>query len=138
MKFDTDGNGKIDIDELYNGLSEITEKKFDKKIVKEIFFNLDTNNNNYIEQEEFVKAAIDKKIFLSDKMLKFAFNFFDSDKKGLITINEIALIFKNNIDNNKDSSEEIKNIIKLVDKDGDGKISFEEFSQFMRALLEKL
>ena len=71
-------------------------------------------------------------------MLKFAFNFFDSDKKGLITINEISLIFKNNTDNNKDCSEEIKNIIKLVDKDGDGKISFEEFSQFMTSLLEKL
>ena len=71
-------------------------------------------------------------------MLKFAFNFFDSDKKGLITINEIVLIFKNNKDNNKDFSEEIKNIIKLVDKDGDGKISFKEFSQFMTSLLEQL
>ena len=137
-KFDADGNGKIDIDELYNGLNEITEEKWDKKNVKEIFFNLDTNNNNYIEQEEFVKAAIDKKIFLSEKMLKFAFNFFDSDKKGLITINEISLIFKSNKDNNKNFSEEIKNIIKLVDKDGDGKISFKEFSQFMTSLLEQL
>ena len=140
-KFDEDGNGKIDLEEFYKGLCKISEKKLNKKEITEIFYNIDTDKNNYIEQEEFAQAAVDKKIFLSEKMLKFAFNFFDDDKNGLITTEEIGMIFKNNNNNknnDKNTSNEIKNIIKMIDKNDDGKISFEEFSQFMKSLFEKL
>jgi calcium-dependent protein kinase len=71
-------------------------------------------------------------------MLKFAFNFFDKDNNGLITIEEILKLFKNNKYNDNDSSNEIKKIMKMIDKNDDGDINFEEFSQFMKKLLEQL
>ena len=136
--FDEDGNGKIDLEEFYKGLCKVSEQKLNKHEIFEIFNNIDIDKNNYIEQEEFAKAAIDKNIFLSEKMLKFAFNFFDKDNNGLITIEEILKLFKNNKYNDNNSSNEIKKIMKMIDKNDDGDINFEEFSQFMKKLLEQL
>ena len=136
--FDEDGSGKIDLEEFYKGLCKVSEQKLNKHEIFEIFNNIDIDKNNYIEQEEFAKAAIDKNIFLSEKMLKFAFNFFDKDNNGLITIEEILKLFKNNKYNDNDSSNEIKKIMKMIDKNDDGDINFEEFSQFMKKLLEQL
>ena len=137
-KFDEDGNGKISLIEFYNGLCKVSGNKLKKEEITEVFYNIDSNRNNYIEQEEFVKAAIDKKIFLSEKMLKFAFNFFDKDKNGSITIEEIIEIFKDGTDNDKELANELKKIIGQIDKNDDGLINFEEFSIFMKTLLEKL
>ena len=137
-KFDDDRNGKIDFLEFYNGLCNFTTSKLDKEKIREVFYNIDIDRNNYIEQEEFVKAAVDKKIFLSENMLKFAFNFFDNDKNGLITIEEIGLLFKDDSKNEKELSEELQSIIKSIDKNDDGKINFEEFSELMKSLLIKL
>ena len=137
-KLDKEEKGKIDLNEFLNGLCEVTGEIFDQDEVKDIFYNIDTNKNNYIEQEEFVKAAIDKKIFLSEKMMKSAFNFFDLDKSGLITIEDITELFKENIKDDTKANEELKKIIQSVDKDSDGKIDLEEFSIFMKTILEKL
>ena len=146
-KFDNDGNGKIDSKEFYKGLCKVSGCKLNRDAINEVFYNIDTNRNNYIEQEEFVKAAVDKKIFLSENMLKFVFNFFDKEKKGLINSDDIIALFKSNMNNgkessnnkdNKDLTNELNDIIKLIDKNGDKNISFEEFSQFMKSLLESL
>ena len=136
-KLDNNENGKIGFIEFYNGLNSISGgDNFTQDEVKEIFLNLDTNKNNYFEQEEFVKAAVDKKIYLTEKMMKFAFNFFDQDKSGLITIDEITDIFKENTDDDVEASNLFKNIISSIDKDSDGKIDFNEFSILMKTLLE--
>ena len=124
--------------QIQKGLCKVSEQKLNKHEIFEIFNNIDIDKNNYIEQEEFAKAAIDKNVFLSEKMLKFAFNFFDKDNNGLITIEEILKLFKNNKYNDNDFSNEIKKIMKMIDKNDDGDINFEEFSQFMKKLLEQL
>ena len=135
-KLDKNDNGKIGFMEFYNGLNEMSGEKYDEDEVKKIFINLDSNSNGYFEQEEFVKAAVDKKLYLSDNMIKFAFNFFDQDKSGIITIDEIEDLFKDNILDDFESSNEFKRIVSSVDKDSDGKIDYEEFSTFMKTLLE--
>ena len=63
-QFDTNQKGKISQMEFFNALCDITKEKFNKEEVREMFLNIDTNKNNYIEPEEFVKAAVDKKIFM--------------------------------------------------------------------------
>ncbi len=134
---DSNENGKIGYMEFYKGLCDIIGEKLNEDEAKEIFYNLDTNKNGSFEQEEFIKAAVDKKIFLTDNNIKFAFNFFDQDKSGLITIEEIMHIFKDNSDKNKETLNEFKKIMNSLDKDSDGKINLEEFSKFMKSLLDR-
>ena len=135
---DTNQNGKLGFLEFYEGLCKVTGENLNQNEVKEMFLNLDSNKNNYIEQEEFAKAAVDKKIFLSEKMLKYAFNFFDIDNSGLITVEDIIELFKDNVKSNFDGSSEFNKIISSIDKNENGEIDFDEFSKFMKNLLEEL
>ena len=66
-KIDKNGDGKITREELFNGLQpfkkELTDEEL-RKQVESIFNNIDTDHNNHIEYEEFVRAAIDKIFYL--------------------------------------------------------------------------
>lgn len=136
-KLDKNENGKVGFMEFYQGLCDITGEQYNKEDIRMIFFNIDSNKNNYIEQEEFVKAAIDKKIFLSEKMIKFAFNFFDVNNNGLITVEDIFELFKDNVKSEKEASEEFKKIISSIDINENGEIDLDEFTKFMKTLLEE-
>ena len=133
-KLDVDGNGKITKDELFIGLSSLIKSENLKSDIKQIFLNLDIDNNKYISYEEFIRGAVDKKIFMNDKVLKYAFQYFDKDNSGDITIDELASIFKDHI-KNKDCKKELINILKEVDINNDRVIDFEEFTKLMTKLL---
>ena len=67
-------------------------KNLTKKEIEDVFDSIDQNETGNIEYEEIIRALSDKKKLLSDKNLRAAFNFFDSDNNGFITWNEIAKI----------------------------------------------
>ena len=136
--FDKNNNGKIGFSEFYDSFCKFSGETINEEEAKQIFSQLDSNKNEYFEQEEFVKAAINKKVFLSEKMMKFAFNFFDIDNSGLITVEDIVEIFKDNVKSDKDATSEFNKIINAIDKDENGKIDFEEFSKFMENFLNNL
>ena len=129
---DKNGNGKINQEELYNGLKDIYQSDRLKQDVEEIFTNLDVNNDLYLEYEEFVRAAIDKSIFLTESSLKFAFNFFDKSNKGEITVNDLISVFSGD-DVSKEEMERARNMIKKISYDE--RIKFEEFCKIMEAFI---
>ena len=99
-----------------------------KQDVDEIFQNLDVNNDLYLEYEEFIRAAIDKSVFLTDKSLQFAFNLFDKGGKGEITIDDLISV----ISGDEVSQEEMDNARNMIDNIGsEGKIRFKEFKEIM-------
>ena len=122
------------MDDLYIGLSILIQKdKLTDEDIVEIFANLDKNKNNYVGYEEFVRGAIDKNSLLDDKVLNYAFKYFDKDNKGAITIDDISKIFKNHL-NTSDINEGLKKIISEVD-DGDGKITYDKFCKIMKNII---
>ena len=136
-QIDVNGNGKITKKELFLGLTALIDSDDSEQSQKdsdEIFINLDTDNNNYISYEEFIRAAIDKEIFLKDDILDFAFKYFDKDNSGEITIKELEMVFKDNI-KSKDCKKELINILKEVDTNNDKVIDFEEFKKLMKNIL---
>ena len=141
-KIDKNGDGKITREELFNGLQpdkkEITDEEL-RKQVDTIFNNIDTDHNNHIEYEEFVRAAIDKNNFLSVNFLQFAFNYFDKDHDGGITYEEVKNKFYQN-DKNKNSykaQEQLQKAFNDIDINGDGKLSFEEFGKMMENIIKR-
>ena len=134
-QIDTSGDGKINKKELYKGLKKRIKSSSLEKDVEIIFGNIDGDNNGYIEYEEFVRAAIDKKSFIDENILRFAFRYFDKDGSGEITFDEIQEVFEDNINDKKKVQEALAQIIKEVDTNGDGIISFEEFASIMRGLI---
>lgn len=49
----------------------------------------DFDDNGYIEFSEFCTASMDKRKMLSDKRLKAAFDLFDTDGSGQISLEEV-------------------------------------------------
>ena len=95
------------------------------------------DNNGYIGQEEFVRAAVNKEYFVRDNVLRFAFRYFDKDNSGTITFNEVEKVFAESIPDKNKVRDALKNVIKEVDKNYDGKINFEEFCVLMKKMIGK-
>ena len=87
-----------------------------------------------MDYEEFIRAAIDKSIFLTDENMKFAFNYFDKDGKGEITIDDLCSIFSGGV-LSKSDLEKTRNIIKEVSSSHDEKIRFKEFCGIMKTFI---
>lgn len=74
---------------------------------------------------------MNEKTLLTNDKLEAAFKMFDKDGSGKISTDEIkqVLSFGKHLDD-----QAITEIIKQVDENGDGEISFEEFSHMMKKL----
>ena len=131
-KFDINGDGQLTYDELKAGFNQyfqdeqIADNEFNELIKK-----IDLDNNNYIEYEEFLRVAVDLNLLLTDKNLKVAFDFFDKDHSGTLTQEEIKEVLVMDSDNTKKTDDFISKIIKEIDTNGDGEISYDEFKQLM-------
>ena len=128
-QIDINGDGKITFEILYNGISKYMYNSTNlKNDILEIFEKLDRDHNNYIGYEDFIRAAVDKSIFLREDVLKFAFKYFDVDNTGVITYDSISNIFKDQLKSNDTDEEEVEEkLIKIldeVDTDNDGKITY--------------
>ena len=141
-KIDKNGDGKITREELFNGLQPFKKDLSDEELKKQvdtIFNNIDTDHNDHIEYEEFVRGAIDKNNLLSVNFLQFAFNYFDKDHDGGITYEEVKNKFYQS-DKNKNSykaQEQLQKAFNDIDINGDGKLSFEEFGKMMENIIKQ-
>ena len=137
-EIDLNQDGKLEKNELeyayikYYGMSQ-EEAKQKSNLV---FNNIDTDNNGYIENEEFIRACINPRLFNSHNYLKFAFDYFDNDRSGTISIQEIEEKFYQNSKNkNAKTKILIKALFDKIDINHDGQISFEEFSIMIRNII---
>ena len=78
-KIDLKDNGQITLNDFHIGLSFLLGNDELRDNMVEIFENLDSNNDNYLGYEEFVRGAIDKNNLLSEQILEYAFKYFDKD-----------------------------------------------------------
>jgi calcium-dependent protein kinase len=134
-QIDINGDGKITEEELLKGLSNKIKSNSLKNDVHVIYKNLDMDNNGFIEYEEFVRAAVSKEKFMNDSVLRFAFRYFDKDGSGEITFDEIEEVFKRSVTDQSNVHDSLKQIIKEVDLNGDGIISYDEFVIVMKKML---
>lgn len=129
LRFDESGDGYLQVEEIASGLKEVLgHVKGSMKIFEDILNSLDKNCNGVIDYTEFLTAASDKEVLLSDKNLRFAFNMFDTDQSGTISRTELRAMFETS--DKKDESLWVE-IFEEVDTDGDGSISYEEFRETM-------
>ena len=129
--FDEDGDGLLTKVELKKGLCRVLPLIEAETQTDKIMSIIDADGNGFIEYEEFVRAGIDKRKILTSENLQVVFAFFDTDRSGTITPDEIKAVLDQEgcFDNAVWT-----NIIKEIDKNGDGEISFSEFKKMMNLL----
>ena len=134
-KLDLNNDGVISKSEFIDGLKQLFKEQnvnIDDLFLEKEYNFLDTDHSNAIDYEEFLRAAVDKKLFLEDKFMKFAFDYFDIDKNGQITLKEIKNLFK---DSSGFPEEEFNKCLEDIDIDKDGQINYQEFCTMMKKIL---
>ncbi|KAE8680967.1 hypothetical protein F3Y22_tig00111356pilonHSYRG00027 [Hibiscus syriacus] len=122
-----------------------------EKEVEEIVMNLDSNGDGLIDFDEFwaLCIAIDDGDFGNNggeeskrpgeegnayegEMLKEAFDVFDRDKDGLITVEELGSVLSSLGLKEGHQVEDCREMIRKVDVNGDGMVDFDEFRTMMK------
>ena len=119
-------DGKLLRNELKETLLKFVSEEFISNY-DEIFSLLDGDNNDYIDYEEFLRATLDRRLFVNDNALNIAFKFFDKENTGYISRDKIQSYFiRDNL------NEELFSIIfDEIDRNKDGKIDFNDFKEMM-------
>ncbi len=121
------GDGKLQKNELKKTLLKFVSEQFLEKYDFEgTFAIMDGDNKGYINYEEFLRAALERKKILTDEILSYAFNYFDPEGCGYIKKKKIKSIFGNRIDNNT-----FQSIFDEIDLDKDGRITFDDFRSML-------
>ncbi|XVF48054.1 hypothetical protein PTKIN_Ptkin03bG0160000 [Pterospermum kingtungense] len=144
--FDKNGDGFITKQELRESLKNIrlfmTEKEVEEMVMK-----VDANGDGLIDFDEFcilcqamdghqkegarVEGVVDEGDV--EEELKEAFDVFDKDKDGLISVEELGSVLCSLGLKEGNKMEDCKAMIRKVDMDGDGMVSFDEFKRMMKS-----
>lgn len=147
--FDKDGDGFITKKELRESLKGIGMVMTEKE-VEEMVQKLDANGDGLIDLDEFCdlfESMVKREKVRGDELeedddddddggeeeLKEAFDVFDGDRDGLITVEELGMVLSNLGLKEGKKKEDCKEMIRKVDLDGDGMVNFDEFKRMMKA-----
>ncbi|TRY81604.1 hypothetical protein DNTS_031000 [Danionella cerebrum] len=119
--FDTDGNGEVDFKEAGDEQIPIEEKLW----LRRIWICCSLGVPEFIEGVSQFSVKGDK-----EQKLRFAFRIYDMDKDGYISNGELFQVLKMMVGSNLKDTQLQQIVDKTIinaDRDGDGRISFEEF-----------
>lgn len=129
-ELDESGEGLLSKEELKKGYKkyfsdQLTDKEFD-----EIMKTIDQDKSGEISIEEFLRATVNYESLIAEKNLKYAFDYFDKDHSGTLSPDEIRDVLGLDMNDTK-TKNLVKEIMKDIDTNGDGLISYEEFKMMM-------
>uniref|UniRef100_A0A0D9Y176 EF-hand domain-containing protein n=1 Tax=Leersia perrieri TaxID=77586 RepID=A0A0D9Y176_9ORYZ len=138
--FDKDGDGCITLEELDTVVRSLGQNPTREELA-EMIRDVDADGNGTIEFAEFLALMARKKKASSsssshveeeddaDEELREAFKVFDKDQDGLISAAELRHVMISL--GEKLSDEEVEQMIREADLDGDGQVNFDEFVRMM-------
>ncbi|CAA3006581.1 calmodulin 3 [Olea europaea subsp. europaea] len=137
--FDKNHDGFITKKELEESLKRIGISATEKD-VEEMVEKVDSNRDGLIDFDEFCKLFDPKSSRDKDEEeereiadWKEAFDVFDGNKDGVITVEELGLVLSSLGFTEGNKLEYCKEMIRKVDIDGDGMVNFLEFKKMMKA-----
>lgn len=89
IALDVNQDGYLQYDELLQGFTDIYGEEYAKEEVDRIFALVDVDHSGEIDFSEFVTASVNKGNLLQENKLKAAFEYYDRDKSGSISVDEI-------------------------------------------------
>ncbi|XP_069110938.1 calmodulin-like [Argopecten irradians] len=127
--FDKDGDGFVSSKELGTVMRSLGQNPTEAEL-QDMINEVDTDGNGTIDFPEFL-TMMSRKIFDddSDAELKEAFKTFDSDGNGFISAAELRHVMTNL--GEKLTDEEVEEMVREADIDGDGHVNYEEFVRMM-------
>lgn len=136
---DKNGDGFLTAGELKDVMSTVSpgDKDVDKTV--EMIIKMGTNSKDKkIKIEEVIKLITAAEEDDPKEQMRAMFRMCDSDGSGSVSTKELAEFMKSMAGDDSDDSDDeddnkmmIKMMMAMADKDGDGKLNFDEFCQMM-------
>eukprot|EP00775_Hariotina_reticulata_P011602 gene11602-11746_t len=135
MTMDRDGDGKINAADLHEALQQV-DAAIDEEEMRELFQVSDLSGKGTIDYEEFIAAMLDSnKVALQVKAMRSSFEQLDRDGDGFISVEDLASVLhderllRKGVCCRRMSFEMAADIVREVDDDNDGSVSFAEFEK---------
>ena len=117
-KFDRNGDGKLTIEELKEGLLSIAGCKLTGQDIDRAMEIMDSNKNGFIDYTEFIAGCLQSYNYLKENHLKTAFGYFDKDSSGTISLDELKQCLQS--EDFTLPEDAISKLLKEVDVNNDG------------------
>ena len=127
---DTDHSGTISMKELRESMATVRGVGGGESHMSKMFSDVDVNSDMEINYNDFVAAAMVKRISIDEERLHLAFEKLDMDNTGYLDYDSIKKAVGAGIDD-----AEIHEMLTSIDEDGDGKIDYKEFMHFWKKMM---
>jgi len=133
MELDADGDGSLTLSELTEGLTRANMKNVLPSEIADVVKHMDTDGSGAIDYTEFLAATLERRQYNNEDMLWAAFRVFDKNDDGRISKQELKDVLGTQevMQVCKGLKASVEELMKEVDKNGDGFIDFEEFCAMM-------
>lgn len=131
LTFDKNRDGVLSYEEFKAGYEKVFGQNLGALELKALIEKIDTDKSGIIEYDEFINATIEESKVMNERNLLSAFNSFDRDKSGKLSMEEVKSLLGTN--NHKD----VIDLITQVDKNKDGQISFNEFKDCLQIYIKE-
>ncbi|TPX60893.1 hypothetical protein PhCBS80983_g01435 [Powellomyces hirtus] len=131
--FDRDKSGAIDLDELGAVMSSLGFQPSAAELMAMID-KVDADQTGTVEFDEFLQMSHEWMIqgrLETEDQIREAFETIDLDGKGFITVETLERLLQMLFPNEQKSPDEIKDMIREFDTDGDGVVGFADFRGIM-------
>ncbi|EON96141.1 putative calmodulin protein [Phaeoacremonium minimum UCRPA7] len=126
---DKDGDGQITTKELGTVMRSLGQNPSESEL-QDMINEVDADNNGTIDFPEFLTMMARKmKDTDSEEEIREAFKVFDRDNNGFISAAELRHVMTSI--GEKLTDDEVDEMIREADQDGDGRIDYNEFVQLM-------
>lgn len=129
--FDRNRDGRITAPELKDMMIQLGQEVTDKEL-KDIMTSVDKSRNGYIDFDSFCYIMHTCAPRSIDEQLREAFNLIHKDGTQKITSVDLKAALRR-IGDTEITDDEIEELIREIDLDGDGMVDFEEFVKIMLA-----
>jgi len=133
LALDQNGDGLLALAELKGGLARAGLRELPEDL-GEIMAGIDADHSGMIDYTEFLAATIERRQYIQEDVCWTAFRVFDVDGDGRITPSELEMVLRDGSVSSMVNAQAVADVLKEVDKNGDGAIDFEEFMSMMRGM----
>lgn len=133
---DVDNSGSITFQELDEGLERLDVDLATRAEITRVMCDIDIDGNGTIDYTEFIAATINKQIYMKEEVCRATFGMFDMNGDGVVCQQDLHKMLLQ-IQNGETTGpigiavEDVEQIMKEADANGDGKLEFREFMALM-------